>query len=405
MFYGRRGRRNSTSVNEKSGRLEYMKTSKLPIPLKTGILLLILILILSGAVVLITRSSQQAQARSYLQILKSLAFNKYLDLPSAHDSVHHLGAWDGYVLTGTETQCVFGGHYSILAHAGPETDKTVFWLQPGEECWPDHPNCGKREKQITDEESLAYIARGANGGPFGPVSPDPDNPVAGWNYILVPTCDGSFHFGDAAVDYDKDGVPDHFHNGLRQTSAAVRLMKQLFPNSRKILVAGSSNGGYGTFGATPIVRLAFPDAQLYVLDDSGPGLFRPEGPALWPVLIKTWNLASMLPPDCLQCQNQLIYLFDWMLDHDPKLKIGMYTSYQDAVVSQVVGMSGTENEHLLRATTTQIHQNHPGTFKRYFIQGDSHCIADYYNQVNGVTVWMWLDAFIHDRPGWNDILE
>ena len=182
-------------------------------------------------------------------------------------------------------------------------------------------------------------------------------------------------------------------------------MKQLFPNNQKILIAGSSNGGYGTFGATPIVRLAFPDAQLYVLNDSGPGLFRPEEAAVWPVLINTWNLSPMLPPTCQQCQNQLIYLFDWMLDYDSKLKIGMYSSYQDAVVSQVVGMSGAENEQLLRTTTTQIHQNHPDTFKRYFVQGDSHCIADFYNQVNGVTVWMWLDAFISDRPGWNEILE
>jgi hypothetical protein len=94
-----------------------------------------------------------------------------------------------------------------------------------------------------------------------------------------------------------------------------------------------------------------------------------------------------------------------MLDYDSKLKIGMYTSYQDAVISQVVGMSGAENEQLLRTASTQIHQNHTDTFKRYFIQGDSHCIADFYNQVNGVTVWMWLDAFINDRPGWTDILE
>jgi hypothetical protein len=58
----------------------------------------------------------------------------------------------------------------------------------------------------------------------------------------------------------------------------------------------------------------------------------------------------------------------------------------------------------LRVTTGQIHQNNPETFKRYFIQGDSHCI-DFYNQVNGVTVWDWFDAFINDRPGWKDMLE
>ena len=213
-----------------------MENSTLLTSPKARVLLLVLILILAGSVVFIIRSSHKTRDRSYLQTLESLAFNKYLGSPIAPDSVHHFGTWDGYLLTGTEYQCVLGGHYGLLAHTGTEADKTVFWLQTGQECWPEHPNCSQWNR--SDAEALAYIASGANGGPFGPVSADPDNPVADWNYIIIPTCDGSFHFGDAAADYDRDGVPDHFHNGLRQTSAAVSLMKELFPNSRKLLIAG-----------------------------------------------------------------------------------------------------------------------------------------------------------------------
>ena len=134
-----------------------MENSKLLTSPKAGILFLILILILAGSVVFIARSFQKTQDRAYLQTLESLAFNKYLSSPIAYDSVYHLGAWDGYLYTGTEYQCVLGGHYGILAHAGTEADKTVFWLQPGEECWPDHPNCGKSDKQYTDAEGLAHI--------------------------------------------------------------------------------------------------------------------------------------------------------------------------------------------------------------------------------------------------------
>jgi hypothetical protein len=383
-----------------------MKKPK-PMSKKINLLLASLaVLLLAGlGVIFAQRLAQIRQKSGYLQTLQGLAFSKYLDPPASYASVAQYGNWEGYLYTAPEYQCVLGGHYGLLAHRGTDADKTVLWLRPGQECWPDHPNCGKNSKTYTDEQALEYMAAGANGGPFGPTSADPDNPVATWNYIYIPTCDGSFHFGDAAADYDQDGTPDHFHNGLRQTTAAVSLMKELFPKSQKILIAGSSNGGYGTFGATPIVRLAFPDARLYVLDDSGPGLFRTKEPALWPILIKTWNLAPMLPPDCPECQTQLVYLFDWLLDRDPALKIGMYSSYRDGVVSQVVGLSGEENEQLLRNTTGQIHQNHPETFKRYFIQGDSHCIADFYNQVNGISVWAWLEALVNDRPGWKEILE
>jgi hypothetical protein len=371
---------------------------------KKWILLGFLILINSGVLFFLLRSYRPVPPRSYLNSLEGLAFNKYLDAPIRYDADLHADSWDGYFYGSTEMQCVLGGQYGILAHAGVESDKTVLWLQPGEECWPDHPNCGK-PGPYTDLEAFSALISGANGGPFGPVSPDPDNPLVGWNYILVPTCDGSFHMGDAAADYDRDGVPDHFHNGLRQTSAAVNLMEQLFPASQTILVAGSSNGGFGTIGAAPIVRLAFPQARLYVLDDSGPGLFRPQAPPLWPMLVQTWGLSPMLPADCPLCQDQLIYLFDWMLDHDPRLKIGLYSSYQDAVVAQVVGMSGGDYEKLLRGVTDQIHQEHPEAFKRYLIQGDAHCIADYYNQVDGVTLWAWLSAFVQDSPRWEEILE
>ncbi len=371
---------------------------------KKWIFYAVMVLIPAGTLVFLIFSHRPQVPRSYLQTLEGLAFNKYLDAPVDFENILHSGGWDGYFLSAPEYQCVLGGDYGLLTHAGEVADKTVFWLQPGEECWPDHPNCGKPDP-YTDEQAFAALASGANGGPFGPISPDPDNPVAKWNYILVPTCDGSFHFGDAAADYDADGAPDHFHNGLRQTSAAVSLMKRLFPQSRQILIAGSSNGGFGTFGATPIVRLAFPQARLYVWNDSGPGLFRTKAPAVWPQLIQTWNLTPMLPADCPKCREQLIYLFDWMLERDPRLKIAMYSSYQDGVVSQVVGLSGEEHEQLLRSISGEIQRKHSDTFKRYFILGDSHCIADYYNQVDGVTLWMWLDAFIHDQAGWKDILQ
>ena len=153
------------------------------------------------------------------------------------------------------------------------------------------------------------------------------------------------------------------------------------------------------------MRLAFPDARLFVFNDSSPGLFPTKEPALWPTLIKTWNLEPMLPADCPECKTQLAYLFEWLLDRDSNLKIGMCSSYRDGVVSSVVGMSGSENELLLRTTTDEFHRRYPDTCKRYFIQRDSHCVADFYNQIHGVTVWSWLFSLVNDRQNWNDILE
>ncbi len=348
-------------------------------------------------------ASLDSRAASYPQTLQGLAFGKYLNAPAGYASVAQAGAWEAYLFTAPEYQCVSGGHFGLLVHPGKAADKTVLWLQPGEECWPGHPQCS--QGTYPDEQALAHEVASADGSPFGPQAADRDNPLADWNYIYVPACDGSFHFGDAEADYDGDGVVDHVHHGLRQTSAAIRLMKTLFPRSQQILIAGSSTGGFGTFGATPSVRLAFPDAKLYVLNDSGPGLFGAGPPAIWPLLVKAWNLSPLLPADCADCQNQLIYLYDWLLARDPNLKIGMFSSYQDVVVSSVVGLSGAENERLLVETTGRLQQKYPQNFNRFFIKGASHCIGDYYQTVAGVSVWDWLRSLVTDDPQWRDILE
>jgi len=350
---------------------------------------------------------QTVQKQNYLLELQSLSFNKYLAEPIGYSSVETVGAWEAYVFMDPEFQCVTGGPYAILVHKGAQSDKTILWMEVGEECWPGHPQCGSAaaDASVSQSDALNYLANGLKVSPFGPISPDPDNPVSHWNYVYLPTCDGSWHFGDHAADYDNDGVPDHWHNGLRQTSAAVSLMRQLFPDSQKVLVFGSSNGGFGTIGATPVVRLAFPETPIYVLDDSGPGVFSPDKPEVWPVIRQAWNLAPMLPPDCPECTQQLAYLFDWMLQRDPNLKVGLFNSYQDLVVSSVLSMTPQEYQNVLLETTDKIHQNNPDRFERFFVKGSSHCINDYYRAVDGVSVWDWLGYLVNDDPRWTDLLQ
>ena len=332
-----------------------------------------LLLIFSGLVI-----QRQNRYQDYLQSLKASGFNKYLDMSPVYSKKVETPLWDIYQFSAPEYECVMGGDFGLMVHRGKQNDKTVLWLQPGQECWPGHPNCSSPDGRVSLEQAFEKVLSSANGSPFGPGQPDADNPLADWNYIYVPSCDGSFHFGDAAADYDDDGMIDHRHNGLRQTSAAVNMMKTLFPDSKKILVADSSTGGFGTFGAIPLARLAFPNAGIYVLNDSGPGVFNSKSPALWPLIIQTWNLEPMFPADCPDCRLQLTYFYDWLLARDPQLKIGMFSSYQDAVVGSVVGLSATENETAVLAASGKVHEAHPDTFKRFFIKGASHCIPDYY---------------------------
>ncbi|MCE1254275.1 MAG: hypothetical protein LWX83_12100, partial [Anaerolineae bacterium] len=99
------------------------------------------------------------------------------------------------------------------------------------------------------------------------------------------------------------------------------------------------------------------------------------------------------------------YFYDWLLARDDKLKVGMFSSYQDAVVSSVVGLNGAENEAAMLNISDEVHLAHPDQFKRYFIQGASHCIPDYYWKVDNITVWMWLTQLIMDDPNWKEVMD
>jgi hypothetical protein len=181
-----------------------------------------------------------------IEALSGLHFDKYLESPKFDPTQTETESWEVYHYRTEQLQCILGGEYFLTARRGAETGKTVVWLEGGSACWSGRDDCTK------EAQFGSWIEA------YGLASPDERNPVRAWNFIYVPYCDGSIHLGDSQTDYERDGKVDHWHWGLKSTSAAVRLARQLFPSSQEILIAGCSAGGGGTLGAAPVARLAFP---------------------------------------------------------------------------------------------------------------------------------------------------
>jgi hypothetical protein len=157
---------------------------------------------------------------------------------------------------------------------------------------------------------------------------------------------------------------------------------------------------------TPVVRLQFPDAKLYVVNEGGPGLYNPARQDTFELIMNTWNLEPYLPADCPACRQQLINLYPWLLARDPNVKIGLFSSYQDSVIGQAfLEMTPQAFRNLLLTTTDEIHAAFPDTFKRFFIKGTAHCVPDYFYSVDGVSVRDWIEDLVTDSPEWQDVLE
>jgi hypothetical protein len=299
-------------------------------------------------------------------------------------------SWSIYGYDTADCRCIDGGPYFVSARTAAASGRVVFVLEGGGACWPGKEAC----------------TRSADPRGGGDALTSEESPFAGWSVVYAPYCDGSVHMGDHDADYDGDGIADHYHRGLRATAAAVNLMRELHPAPEKIAVTGCSAGGYGTMVAALLVRFHYPRTPIYVFSESGPGLFNPEDRNTWQIILDTWNVGYVLPSSCPRCRDQLLYIFDWLLDRDGLTRVGIFCSYRDEVISQsYLEMEPRKFETLLRRTCAGIHDRHPSAFKRYFVRGSGHCVPDYGYVAGGVSVFEWVRRLVENDPGWGDVME
>ena len=99
-------------------------------------------------------------------------------------------------------------------------------------------------------------------------------------------------------------------------------------------LAGASAGGYGTIWGSNLVRLLYPEATLYVLNDAGIGIGNPEHPESRRASMQEWNATQFVPKTCEACQGSahLTPWMSWNLEKDPGLKLAMFSAYDWLVV-------------------------------------------------------------------------
>ena len=161
------------------------------------------------------------------------------------------------------------------------------------------------------------------------------NPFAGFTMVFVPYCTGDVHAGDADRIYG--GVPWQ-HHGRRNLEAALAWIATALPRPARVVVAGSSAGGFGALLAYDLVRTQWPEGGASpvgaaLVDDSGPTLV---GTAL-PASLRTawwdaWNLGSTVTPLCPGCQDDLSQIWSTVSAAHPSDRFALLSSTQDATM-------------------------------------------------------------------------
>jgi hypothetical protein len=267
-----------------------------------------------------------------------------------------------YAWTGADgPTCLRGTPYQAAWRPGNGEDLHLF-LQGGGACW---------------SEFCFAIEESAPGVPDLDVLDPAVSPVAGWDTTYLPYCDASLFAGDIDVDDDGDGEVDRHHRGLANLSAALDVAHANAPAPRRVLLAGSSGGGYGTIIATMLARRLWPDAELVVMNDAGVGIADPGNPDFAEGLVAEWGAEALVPASCEDCfgDGHMTGLVDWELAHDPDLRVGVFSTTRDRVIGGIfLGLPDEAFEAAVRAETAELHARYPDRYQPFVMAGEEHTV-------------------------------
>jgi hypothetical protein len=247
--------------------------------------------------------------------------------------------------------------------------------------------------------------------------------LAGATVVFVPYCTGDVHGGDRLATYRSilPGLPDTtwHHMGHANLLAFLERLGPTFPSPRRLVVAGSSAGGFGALVSYAALRWYWPDARGYLIDDSGPALVGGDFPAvLRSAFYASWSLGEALDPVCAGCRSDLSAAFSALSVRYPADRIAFLSHLRDPVMSAFTLSTPEAFEAALRRLEATVLAPTPNARAFYDSDGgavDAHMLltpsqpsgtASYVatHVEGGLTLADWLEQMVSDDPRWASVV-
>lgn len=304
--------------------------------------------------------------------------------------------------------CLRGTEYTVDTREG-SSDELVIFLQGGGACWEEF--CSAAETA----DSLP---------PSGILNPGLEgNPVADWDVVYLPYCDGALFAGDVdRVLPNNFGAPGEsmgYQRGLQNLSAALDVALAEFPEPSRILLTGISGGAFGTISALPLVRNYYPDTEILLFNDSGVGVAKEGDPDfINETLLAGWNAESLVPESCTECTSNghATRLIEWQLSADDNFTMSALSFSADFVISGTfLGIGPAAFTPALLAETERTTMLFEDRYKRFIPAGAAHTVllsetsggisGSLETEIAGVTVLDWLTSMIDGTEDWGDLVD
>lgn len=275
--------------------------------------------------------------------------------------------------------CGNGSPYRFFINKTPLTTNAIVYMEGGGACW-DYKSCTNQRTDVRLLNKNGEIPRnymnlpgfiqsvleGAGGStnlggalesPFlARMHPAGKVQTQDWNIVFAPYCTGDTHAGNVVKLYpnpDDETTPKvYYHKGHKNAQLIAAWMKANLPKPDKLLVTGSSAGGYGATANYGTFRDALsPKKSSALLSDSGVFFWsppvtpaNPEGASSLPAYNKVASAYSLNSPGHLFSEYRAKYpsidpsnfgsIAPGWAKHYPNDRIGLATFSSDTIIPE-----------------------------------------------------------------------
>ncbi|MFY0570859.1 pectin acetylesterase-family hydrolase [Archangium lansingense] len=221
-----------------------------------------------------------------------------------------------------------------------------------------------------------------------------NNPYKDWNLFFIPYCTGDLHIGNADAVYTNGTTTTTFHHrGRANTEAFLARIATTVPNPEQVVVTGSSAGGFGATLNYDLVRSTFPNAKVFLLDDSGPLLKNNAiSPALREAWANAWNYAPVFDAIDPAVKDDFSALYTALSRKYPNDRMALLSSERDQTIRTYLGLSADDFQSALRDLDSTVLEPLPNT--RSFLttgQGHTMLVRPAALSSQGVSLMNWLN--------------
>ncbi len=301
-----------------------------------------------------------------------------------------------------DSVCDEGTPTGLGINPGSGKNLLVF-LNGGGACW-DYTTCFQLNTSAHGPFQKAQFD-GVKGAVTGSIlDRTANNPFKDFTLVFIPYCTGDVHSGDNVATYKDKQV---HHQGRKNLKAFLSRLAATYPSPDKLVVSGSSAGGFGSALNYDLFRHYFPqkNGESYLLDDSGPAMKDDAIPSfLRAAWYASWGLSASLGQLCPACTDDMSAVVPIVSAKYPKDRLSLLSYTQDQTIRGFFMLTAEAFQADLYDLAKTVLDPLPN-LHYFFKTGTNHTFLGHPagQTSQGVDLQVWLGQMVNEDPKWSSI--